>query len=222
MKILVIIVSNEMNINYIDNLKIIDDYLKKDENIVDYCGITSNDDFYNYETIVKFKYKIINSKQQLSKMCDFINQYKNDLDYDWYIKMRTDVKLLEPINFDILSNIAINARARVYRGPQKIKYGISVNGEGCWRNVGDCFYDEYEKEIILDDQIYIFHKNVINLGGFEIFDPESVDELYAGLPHYQHEWLHSNYWKFKNICLNIIGINLYLEKYGCFSGNLNC
>lgn len=223
MKILVIIISHEMNVNYINNLMILDDYLKKDENvIVDYCGISSNDDFCNYESMVTFKYKIINSKQQFSKIYDFITQHKNELDYDWYIKTRPDVKLLEPINFDILSNIAINARARIYRGPQKIKYGMSINGEGIWKNIGNCFYDEYEKEIMLDDQIFIFHKNIINIGGFEISDTDKKnDDLNSDVAYFQNEWRHDNHWKSKNIGLNIIGINLLLEKHNSFSGHLN-
>ena len=225
MKILIIVVSYEMNINYISNLKILDDYLKKIDNIIiDYCGISSNDDFINYESILSFKYKVINSKKQLSKICDFITQNKNELDYDWYIKFRPEIKLYEPINFDILSNISINARARTYIGPKKIKYGMSVNGEGKWKNIGDCFFNDNEESVILDDQFYIFHKNVINLGGFETFDLENVHDLYIinGKPWYsEHEWFHSNYWKSKNISLNVIGINVCLQNHDCTSGNLN-
>ncbi len=108
MKLLIIICSNELDIKWCDNIKILDDYIKQNKNIqVDYCGISSNNDFHNYESIIKFKYKIINSKKQLTKICDFITDYKSKLNYDWYIKFRPDMKLLENINFNILSKTAI-------------------------------------------------------------------------------------------------------------------
>ena len=145
MKILVIIVSNEFNSYYSESIKILNDYLTnnfQNQYIIDYCGISSNDDFSNYEHIIHFKYKIINNKYQLSKICDFISDNINTLDYDWYIKTRPEVKLLEQINFKILSNTSINARARVYRGPKQIIHGMSVNGSNdIWKNVGDCFFD---------------------------------------------------------------------------------
>ena len=125
MKILVIICSNEMNVNNIDNIKIINEYLKKN-NIVEYCGISNNDDFSNYESVISFKYKMINHKFQLSKICDFITDYKTELQYDWYMKIRPDIKLLENINFNMLCENSINARARVYYGPKQIKYGNSL------------------------------------------------------------------------------------------------
>jgi hypothetical protein len=56
----------------------------------------------------------------------------------------------------LLSNTAINACARKYIGSLNIKHGMSMNGVGGWRNIGDCFYSEKEQEIILDDHLYIF------------------------------------------------------------------
>ena len=92
------------------NINILNNYLKKyEDSVVDYCGISNSDDFYNYENIISFKYKIINPKQQFSKICDFITQYKAELDYDWFIKIRPDIKLLEPINFEVLSDTAISS-----------------------------------------------------------------------------------------------------------------
>ena len=68
------------------------------------------------------------------------------------------------------------------------------------------------------------YKNVINLGVFETFDTKKVHDLYIinGNPWYsEHEWFHSNYWKSKNINLNVIGINVCLQNHDCTSGNLN-
>ena len=199
-----------MNIVNVDNIKIINDYLKKD-NIVEYCGISNSDDFSNYESVISFKYKMINHKFQLSKMCDFITEYKNDLDYDWYIKIRPDLRLLEKINFETLSDTSINARARVYNGPKKILYGMSVNGDGIWKHIGNCYYDDCEKETVLDDMMYIFHHNVILMNAFEKFE---VDER-------ENEWLHTNIWKSRNINLNVIGIYVENTTHKIYSGNVN-
>ena len=224
MKILVIISSHEMNIKHLPNIQILKEYLK-DYN-VSYCGISNTNDFNNYESVIQFKYKITNPAKQLSKMCDFITYFKDKLTkkYDWYIKYRPDIKLLEPINFDILSTIAINARSRVYNGPKQLIYGMSINGIGPWQNIGCCFYNKVEKDIVLDDQFYIFHKNVIYNGGFETFNPKNVNNWYnvdnKFMP-WEHEWFHTNCWKSRNVELNIIGIQLFFTKFNSYSGHIN-
>lgn len=211
MKILVIICSHEMNINHLSNISILNNYLVNYTSNVEYCGISNTNDFENYETVIKFKYKIINTKRQFSKICDFITDYYNNLDYDWYIKIRPDMKLLEPINFHQLSDISINARARLYVGPKRIRHGMSVNGEGRWKNIGDCKYHEFEKDIILDDMFFIFHNFVIKMGAFnKIINYER-----------ETEWDQTYTWKSRNINLNVIGIYLENTKYSCFSGHLN-
>jgi hypothetical protein len=224
MRILVIISSHKMSIEYLQNIKILKEYLK--EYNVSYCGISNTNDFYNYESIIKFKYKIINTAKQLNKICDFISYYKHKLikKYVWYIKYRPDIKLLEPINFSILSTIAINARARVYNGQNNIKYGMSINGKGPWENIGCCHYNEIEKDIVLDDQFYIFHKNVINNGGFQKIDKPHINEWYTvdnKFMPWEHEWFHTNCWRSRNIKLNIIGIHLLFTKFNSYSGDIN-
>ena len=171
-----------------------------------------SNDFYIYENIIQFKYKIINTNKQLSKMCDFITEYKSELDYDWYMKIRPEIKLFDIIGFRMLSENAINARARVYNGPRKIEYGMSINGEGIWKNIGDCHYADNEHNIVLDDALYIFHKNIVQNNGFEIV-PTSIP--------LENEWGHTHVFNERNIPLNVIGINLCITKYGCFSGNIN-
>jgi hypothetical protein len=213
MKILIIICGHEMNIKNITNINILKYYFSNTpENTVEYCGISCKDDFVNYEPIIKFKYKIINQKEQFSKICDFITEYKHTFYYDWYIKIRPDVKMFEPINFLKLCDTSINARARLYRGPKRITHGMSVNGEGCWKYIGDCFYAENETDIILDDMLFIFHNNIVNMGAFNnniiIYEKET-------------EWTQTKVWKLRNINLNVIGIYLENTKYNAFSGNLN-
>lgn len=212
MKLLVILCSHEFDITLCDNVRTLNDYMKNLDMEVDYCGISSKDDFHNYETIIPFKYKVINSNKQIEKLCDFITEYKSVFDYDYYMKIRPDIKLLEQINFDLLSKNAINARARVYRGPKKIQYGMSINGVGCWKYIGDCYYDDVEKEVILDDQIFIFHKNIVELGAFDKIEP---------IMGWQHEWAQTKIFNDRKIPLNVIGIYVNLTKYTAYSGNIN-
>lgn len=215
MKLLIILSSDNFDKKWFDNIKCLNNYMKNNglEDLeFDYCGISSKNDFYNYETIIQFKYKIINTKKQLSKICDFITEYKSELDYDWYMKIRPDIKLFDNIDFTILPNDAINARARVYNGPRKIKYGMSVNGDGCWKNIGNCHYDDNEHDIILDDMLYIFHKNII--------ENNSFDPISTSIPR-EDEWIHTGIFNDRKTRLNVIGINLCIKKYGCYSGNIN-
>jgi len=119
---------------------------------------------------------------------------------------------------------AINARARIYIGPKQIKYGSSIGGKGGFEAVKGCSYDDIEREIILDDQLYIFHHNIITRGGFSLFEPGNVHEWYVvnGIYHgYDHEWTHSNCWKSRNIPLNVVGLNVCFTKIDAYSGDLN-
>jgi len=212
MKVLIIIASHEFNIQNLEYIESLNNYMKLlNCEILDYAGISNNNDFENYESVIHFKYKIINTKLQLCKITDFIIENKDNLNYDWYIKTRPDVKLLDQINFDILSKSAINARARLYKGPKRIKYGISVGGVGGWNNIIACSYSETEEELILDDMLYIFNHDVI----------EKIKNI--GQENYtvNNEWGHTEYWVNCGIDLNIVGIYLYISKHYSYSGDLN-
>jgi len=187
-----------MDAMYLSNIVALNNYTDKlrVNNTVDYCGISSSDDFKNYENTISFKYKIVNPKYQLGKMCDFITDNIDSLDYDWYIKTRPEIKLLEDIDFDMLSPTSINARARVYRGPKKIKYGSSTGGAGYWSHVNDCKYSATESGIILDDQIYIFNRAILNKWRKITQGPR------------ENEWVHTPYWRSNAIGLNVIGLNV--------------
>ena len=211
MKLLIIICAHEFNSSCCNYIKIIDDYAKLLDMEIDYCGISNQDDFHNYENIIKFKYKIVNTKKQFSKICDFLTDYKTELDYDWYMKIRPDLKLLEKFNFDILSTNAVNARARVYYGPKKIKNGMSVNGAGQWRHIGDCRYSNHEHSIILDDMLFIFHKNILQMGAFDK----------VNLSTYENEWIQSGVFNERKIPQNVIGIYFENTKHRVFSGDVN-
>jgi len=208
MKFLILVCSHEFNPKWVDNIKILHDYLQE-LGEVHYCGISNQDDFHHYEDIISFKYKIINPKRQFSKVCDFITDYKSELDYDWYMKIRPDIKVLEQIPMDSLSMHSINARARVYYGPRKIKYGMSVNGEGGWINAGDRHYSETEHNIILDDMFFMFHHTIIGWNAFDRIEPCRD----------KGEWEQTLTFKERNIPINVIGIHLENTKYNVFSGN---
>lgn len=210
-KLLIIICSHTLDIKYIDNIKILNDYTKLLNMEIDYCGISSNDDFHNYETIISFKYKIVNSSLQFSKLCDFITDYNSELDYDWYMKIRPDVKLLENINFDNISENAVNARARAYIGPKSIKWGSTVNGEGKFKHIVACYYGYTEEKVLLDDMLFIFHRNIIKMGAFNKIQSFNRN----------NEWTMQYIYKLRNIPRNVIGINLYNTSLHSFSGHIN-
>jgi hypothetical protein len=135
------------------------------------------------------------------------------LNYDYYIKIRPDIQLLEPLNFNTFLKSTINARCRQYTGPKKIQWGSSINGEGIWRNVQESFYDNEEKVVIPDDMLYIFDNNIIKLGAFDKIEHEISSP--------QNEWYHSTIWNSRKIPINIIGVYLKNTRYNTYSGNLN-
>lgn len=191
------IVGNEMNKNFLPNIVILRDYMKEYD--TDYAVISSSDDFANFEGTIPLKYKEVNTKRQVAKIFDFISKYKDQLNYDWYIRVRPDLKLLEPVPLHKCDPSMINARARVYNGPRNIPHGLSSGGPGEWSWAKDYKYMDKEQDIILDNMIFMFGKKAIDAGGFsEVTDP----------PTYRDEWTLSNIWKEKNIPFNVVGINL--------------
>jgi hypothetical protein len=209
MKLLVILATNKMAINLKRNIIRLDFLLRSEGHEVDYAGISSIDDFANYEDIIKFKYKEIDTKYQLTKVCNFIQKYS--LAYDWFIRFRTEMYLLNPIDFKNLCVMSINSRARKYIGPKSIKYGMSIDLPSG--------FSESETFVEVDDQIYIFHKNVIDKGGF------SGIELYDNKIPIENETVHTEFWNLRGISFNIIPINALFMRdtswIGYQSGNLN-
>jgi hypothetical protein len=211
MSILIIIVSHEMNVKNIGNIKLLNDFMSKTNKQVDYCGISNQDDFKNFENVISFKYKIINKKLQFSKLCDFITDNIQTLNYTWYIKIRPDIKLLEPLDFNNFEKNSVNARARIYAGPKKIKYGTSAPYLVVKNCPNDLKYTEIETIVILDDMIYIFDNECIKSGGFR-----PCPSIFP-----QGETQFSNILKSRNINLNVIGINVINTKYNWISEDLN-
>jgi hypothetical protein len=207
-KVLVMIVGHEMNKNFVPNIVILRDFMKDYE--TDYAVISSSDDFAHFEGTIPMKYKEVNPKRQVAKIFEFISKYKDELNYDWFIRVRPDLKLLEPLPLNECDPSMINARARVYNGPRTIPHGLSSGGPGEWSWAKDYVYMDKEQDIILDNMIFIFGKKVVDAGAFsEVTDP----------PTHRDEWTLSNIWKGKNIHFNIVGINIEIvDKDGKFRG----
>jgi hypothetical protein len=144
-------------------------------------------------------------------MCDFITEYKDQLDYDWFVKTRPEIKLLQQLSFDLAEN-TIHARARMYKGPQRIKYASSLMGgdESSYKQ-----YRTTEQELVLDDQIYLFHKSVMEKGGFASCQQGRRED----------EWLHKYVWSQRGIQQNMIGLHVAFTKYSienpCTSSDVN-
>jgi hypothetical protein len=119
--------------------------------------------------------------------------------------------LLNPIDFKNLCPMSINARARKYIGPKRIQYGMSIELPAT--------FSEEETLVELDDQIYIFHKNVIDKGAFLGI------ESYNNKITIENETVHAEFWNLRGISFNIIPINALFIRHPCWigyqSGNLN-
>jgi len=179
---------------------------------VDIAAISSKDDFSNYSDILDFKYKYINTKKQVSKLCDFISENKDTLNYDWFFRTRPENEIVDfdTINFSKLPKNAVSARAREYIGPFMGKHSCSVGGEGKYIDIKECHYKKNKEKLVIDDCIIVFHKMIIDKGGFV---PLSNDEEieYNNLksnPVRQDEWFLTNMLVSRGIHLNIINIDM--------------
>jgi len=222
--ILFIIVNNTLDSEFTESMKELSKYIAhlSTKYTVDVAGISGDNNFSNYSGIIDFKFTHVNTKGQLSKMCDFITQYKGELNYDWFVKFRPGVKILDynTINFDALPKDAINARAREYRGKKQNKNACSVGGVGIYTHIKNCIHNNtlssnnQDKATILDDLLYIFHKNVIDKGGFLPIEGGAKED----------EYFHANIWKGRNIKLNAIPLDIKFttNKYPIetYSGNI--
>lgn len=204
-KLLIILSSHKMMNRNKENICILAKWAKicLHDYQVDYAGISSFDDFANYEDVITFKYKMTSERKQLGKICEFIANYKDTLDYDLFVKIRPEVKLLEQLDFTKLQPKAVNARARTYIGPKHTKHGMSVGGEGMFQKFKDDHYNPHELHLVLDDQFYVFDKDVVEMGGF--LDTEK------GLDMVENEIKHCQKWLSKGIKLNPIGIDMILN-----------
>lgn len=226
--ILIILTTNEMYPEFKPQVETLKKYIEhlSTRYTVELAGISSKDDFSNYEDTLVFKYKYINPKLQMAKICDFITENKDTLNYDWFLRTRPEEELLDfdCINFETLPKDAVSARAREYAGPFTGKYSCSVGGEGSFKDIKECLYKPTLEKIILNSDIYAFHKTVIDKGGFSKLtnDEESWGTQYD--KNTQSEWFFSHILSSRGIHLNIIGINTKFTRKSrnqfMYSGNI--
>jgi len=227
--ILIILSTNEMYPEFKPQtvtLKKYIEHLSKTYN-VDLAGISSKDDFSNYEDTLVFKYKYVNAKAQVSKICDFISENRDKLNYDWYFRTRPEEELLDfdCINFETLPKDAVSARAREYIGPFTGKYSCSVGGEGAYKDIKACFYKTELEKLVLDSNDYVFHKTVVEKGGFAKITQEEKDWEKSTGRNNEDEWFFDNIMVSRNIKKNIIDIELKFTRKSrnqvCYSGGIN-
>lgn len=200
--ILFMLVSNTLYSESYYNIKKLNEYILelRKKYTVDLALIVSDSKYFNfYDGLIDIKFKYENNKKQLSKLCDFITEISPQ--YDWYIKTRPEVEFKANLEFDSFCKESINSRVRVYSGPLIIKNGSTVCGKGFLNKEqfkNEVVYNKTLKTIIMDDTVYIFHKNVIVCGGFNKIYQNNQKE---------HEWFHTDIWNSRNIKLNIVSID---------------
>ena len=74
---------------------------------------------------------------------------------------------------------------------------------------------DFNKEIVMDDQFYIFTNKVINMGAFNKL-PIEYENIIR-----QDEWVHTKLFNERNIPLKIIGLNVIFTKNDSYSGDIN-
>jgi hypothetical protein len=89
---------------------------------------------------------------------------------------------------------------------------MSVGGQGPWKDILAYSFFPIEKDVVLDDMLYVFGQSVVTQGGFHNKDLKPIKF---------EEKFHTDTWLTRGITVNVIGIHMCLRKYGCFSGDLN-
>ena len=204
--ILIILSSDEMYSEFKPQIESLKKYIihLSEKYRVDIAAISSKDDFSNYSDILDFKYKYVNTKKQISKLCDFISENKDNLKYDWFFRTRPESEIVnfDTIDFSHLPKDAVSARAREYEGPFMGKHACSVGGEGEYSHIKACHYKKNQEKLTIDDTI-VFHRTVIDKGGFV---PVSSDKETENIR--QDEWFLTDMLVSRGIPLNIIDIDV--------------
>jgi hypothetical protein len=215
-KVLIILISKHMDNRFIENIHI----LKKRLLVkYDIALISSHEDFQEYENVFDcIKYKILSDKFQLSKICDFLSSSCDIYQYEWFIKFRPEIELLENITYEKLNSLckkSINSRVRIYEGNRSLKYATSIRDQQC-EKYEIIFHKDKDDIIWIDDMFYIFNKNVIYAKGFIHITNEDKSKYLENSKHIdkysicENEWeeFHTFIWKKRKINLEILSFNL--------------
>jgi len=203
-RVLVVIISHSYHSAFDANLRSWDKLFPG--TTTDYAAVLSEnnkEDFINIERAlgIPLKYRMCVADKQIHKLWQFISS--NDLtEYDWFVKMRPEMRLLDTIPLSDCIPDKFNGRARVYRGPKHVKHGMSVMGPGCWGLiVSDYSYNEHEVEVVMDDQMFMFDRAVVSSGVFGEIDIQNT------------HWPEHNMTKIltkHGVQLSVIGLNVEL------------
>ena len=201
--ILVIIVNDKYNTLFDTNLGTWATRLFPGNNI-DYAVVLSEYDEAKYDQIenalggIKIKYRVANAERQMHKLWRFVSGLGEN--YDWYVKIRPEIQLLDTLRLYSCVAGHLNGRARVYRGPKHVEYGMSVKGEGCWHFI-QYDYSECptEQEVVMDDQMFIFDGTVVESGVFNDMDIHHTD-----FPEREMTRLLNKH----GVKLNVVGLNV--------------
>ena len=226
MKVLVIFITYEIQKKMITHIRHSKSYFeslkKKNEwESLDFALVyTKSSPFLDQvKQTLSLKYILNSNQRQLGKICEFITNKKDKLNYDWFIKTRPDIEHLQDIAFEELSNTCINSRVRTYVGPDSIPYGHSVGGKGIFKKYRyKARYSEKLEVLLPDDQFYIFSKNIVDRGIFKTLKSNTFGVK-------QDEKFHRSIWEKRGASFKIIGIKLRLYKKGnngfAESGHIN-
>jgi hypothetical protein len=86
-------------------------------------------------------------------------------------------------------------------------------------------YSPTHEELIVDEMLYIFHRNLVEKGAFAPLTNEERGrrEWYISSPGKQHEWFHTGVWKHRQIPLQLVSLYVDFTHSGrhCVSAHLN-
>lgn len=233
-KILLVFTNRSMENNWGSLASIRDKLINplKKHYTLDIAVVTSIEYNNEYDNILgKAKYKILYEKPVISKMCKLLENINYD-DYNWYIKIRPEITLLENIDINTIKKCCINSvngRVRHYFGPYiNMKNAVSIPNHqirSCQNsniNIKDWNRNDfkYKKEVSLApcSLIYIFSNLVAKK--FTDIDVKKIEgeNMSHGVKDHlireingQHEGFHGAYFKYNNINYNIIGLNFKLR-----------
>jgi hypothetical protein len=86
-------------------------------------------------------------------------------------------------------------------------------------------YSPVHEELIVDEMLYIFHRNLVEKGAFAPLTSEERGrrEWYITSPGKQHEWFHTGVWNHRKIPLHLTSLYVDFTHHGahCISAHLN-
>lgn len=199
-RLLILLSSHEFDKKYEQHARSSIETIKEDSawSTVDVCAIGSTDDFLQYK--IDFKYTFKSNLRQLSKITEFFAAHPEVVScYDWFLKLRPDIELHQCIDVTDLRKDTIYARAREYHGPRHILYGASFSRSKYPGYFASSFrYAPKEQRLVLDDQLYLFHADVVK----HAFAPV------ADQGQRQDEWFHDAQWRKRKVPMDVIGLHI--------------